>query len=174
MSERVIITDTVRLGIARYTKDQQWAAHSAMEKGCRNIENTAKRHLRWRNAPGAGLGGRATGRLANSLTHNVRSSSTVVEAEVGPGVKYAKWVEGQPVPNRHFVPFSVAPGLREWLKRHGVLTQSRKGGPVKPAYLGTGYVVGGEKSTTPFLEPAARMEIPRVLDDLARALRVGA
>jgi hypothetical protein len=163
----VHVVDTATQGLKDWDRDTKRLLVHTMGVACNRIKNKAKRRLRWRTRPGKGLGGHATSPgLRGSITHRVRIKPGVINGEVGAGVDYAKYVEGwnkagqhQPT-KRHFVSFKTAPGLRKWAKRHGILTRTQSG-KVKPAYLGGGLIVGGEKATTPFLEPTLKeMEGP--------------
>jgi hypothetical protein len=151
MMHNSIDPSSAQQGIKRYTAEQQRAAQSVIYKGAHDIQAAARKRLVWRRGVD-GPGGRFTGRLAGSIAVNIKDRG--LAADIGPGVKYAKHVEGVPQPpRRQFVPFSIAPELRIWLERHGV--------PVPPN--AKGWMVGGERSSTPFMRPAAEEQIPKIL-----------
>ncbi len=109
-----------------------------------------------------------TSRLRSSITSLVTEQQDGAEGRVGTNVSYAPWVHGWQEggtwvgPRRHFVPFSVAPGLKRWLylKAHWDLEKLNK---MK------GIMVGG-KPPTPFLVPLLAKYKPEILDDLRKAL----
>jgi len=170
MMQYSIDPSSAQQGIKRYTAEQQRAAQSVIYKGAHDIQSAARKRLVWRRGVD-GPGGRFTARLAGSIAVNIKDRG--LAADIGPGVKYARFVEGYPTPpKRHFVPFDVAPGLREWLERHGVIAKSK----VKTSFfqnvmqfLGIfrgrrpGWMVGGPKSSTPFMRPAAEEQLPKIL-----------
>lgn len=125
------------------------------------LEREAKKKLRWRRSKGQGLGGRATGYLSHSITHNgPKISGGYMEGRWGTNVKYAKFVEGYPrPPRRHFVPFSIAPDLERWARRHGIEARG-------------GLIVGGIDSTTPFLQPTIAAQKSRLTETLKARLTV--
>lgn len=184
----VIVKSTVGEGIKRYTAEQNKLFRGTMKKGCIMLQSDAKGRLKWRERPGKGLGGRATGALAR-IPYEVKSGKESVEGTVGIGVTYGPYVEGwnsrgEHVPTvRHFLPFvnragQLNEGLYQWAMRHGLLIwQSRKTGrmtkrPGKYGSLSGGLMVGGEQSTTPFLEPAADATLPKILQMFQQALAV--
>jgi hypothetical protein len=155
--------ETVTAGIQRFQVEQQQRAMIALERFAVQVESRTKGKLKWRRRPGRGLGGRATGHLANSYTHELQRSGQDIEVIIGTGVKYAKYVEGQPrPPKRHFVKFSTAPDLFTWLIRHGV----------EVPHSAKGWMVGGEKSVTAHLGPAFHEVAPKALAIMAEQLRV--
>ncbi len=70
---------------------------------------------------------RDTGRLINSIKPSIRAYADRITGEVNAGTNYARFVhEGakhtsDSTTERHFVPFSVAPGLFRWALRNGVI-----------------------------------------------------
>ncbi len=162
---KVLVTSTVAAGVKRFTTQQKAKAAAALLRTALQIETAAKKRLIWRVAKGA-PGGRATGRMANSIRHEPARPQwwgDTLDLTVGVGVKYAKYVEGYPrFPRRHFVPFAVAPGLKLWLARHGV--EVKEGSK--------GIMTGGAISGTKFFEPAANEVLPGAVGKIAEALRV--
>lgn len=161
MADNVIIRETVTAGIRRYTLDQQRRATSAMVKAGNSIKTAAQRRLVHKDSPG-GPGGRDTGHLARSIISRlIRSTPSEIVVRVGPGVKYAKWVEGQPIPKRHALAIAI---LLPWLQRHPAAMAK-----IRP---GQKYVmVGGPQSTTPYMRPAADEVVPTLITKLAAALK---
>jgi hypothetical protein len=163
MNETVIVRETVTAGIRRFTLDQQRKATSAMYKAANDIKTAAQRRLVFRTSA-EGPGGRSDGHLANSIVvSGLRSTPTLISVRVGPGVAYARYVEGYPqAPRRHFLSFKTAPDLMRWLLKHNV--------DVPPN--AKGWMVGGPRSVTPFMRPAADEIAPKLIPQLAAALRV--
>lgn len=70
---------------------------------------------------------RDTGRLINSIKPSIRAYADKITGEVNAGTDYARFIhEGAKRTSgtsteRHFVPFSVAPGLYKWAKRNKVI-----------------------------------------------------
>lgn len=159
----VIAQETVTAGIARYTREQQRRATTAMMRGANEVKNAAQRRLVFRTSK-AGPGGRSDGTLARSIAARLeKSTPTEISAVVAPGVSYARYVEGYPTPpRRHFLPFAVAPDLMRWLDKHGIIVPAKA----------KGWMVGGPQSSTPYLRPAADEVIPKLLPKMAQALRV--
>lgn len=156
------VSETVTTGIRRFQAEQQTRAMTALERFAVQLESKTKERLKWRRRKGRGLGGRATGHLANSYTHEINRQGQDIEVTIGTSVQYARFVEGVPVaPRRHFVPFSTAPGLLEWLMRHGVNVPDSA----------RGWVVGGTDSCTPHLGPAFREVAPKALKIMGEQLR---
>lgn len=153
---RFVVKENVRAGLVAFQNVSQQRAERAMEVACVVVESAAKGKLKWRYRRGMGLGGRATGRLANSYAHRIKTVGTVIEGTIGPGVHHAKYVEGYPQPPRRH--FTSAPGLIEWVWRH---LHKRV----------TGMIVGGAQGTTPHLGPAMREVGPRAMARLAEAMR---
>lgn len=110
-----------------------------------------------------------TGRLRSAITSRITEQRGGVEGRVGTNVGYAPWVHGWYEggewvgPRRHFVPFSVAPGLKLWLKRKAHWD------PKKLERM-KGIMVGG-KPPTPFLIPLLAKYKPEILADLRQALK---
>lgn len=182
----------VKARLGTLTAEMMEKGKKGMVRVTTEVRNRAKQRLRWRKGKGAGEGGRFTARLATSIVPKVTLSETAIEGEVKAGVPYAKYVEGwnkanQHVPvRRHFVSFETAPGLRDWARRHGILTHGRRVATLNaatgargsyyrmtPLYLGKGMMVGGPDSITPFLEPSFKEVIPDAAEYLAGEIRVG-
>lgn len=115
-----------------------------------------------------------TGEMRSSLTSEVTEQGNQIIGTVsatGPGGKYAHFVHGWQEggrwvgPKRHFVPFSVAPGLRLWL--------IRKAGwdPAQVAKM-RGIQVGG-KPPKVFLAPHLTKEREHTLNDIRDTLNGG-
>jgi hypothetical protein len=125
---------------------------------CMRIEADAKRQ-----APSG-----VSSRLRTSITHEVAGRGNTIEGRVGTNVEYAPFVHGELVggqwkgPRRHFVPFSVAPGLKLWLKR-------KAGWDPKRLDKMKGIMVGG-KPPQPFLIPLLAKYRPEILDELRQAI----
>ena len=70
---------------------------------------------------------RDTGRLINSIKPSIRAYANKITGEVNVGTNYARFIhEGAKHTSdtnteRHFVPFSVAPGLYKWAKKNKVI-----------------------------------------------------
>ncbi|MDI6872098.1 MAG: HK97 gp10 family phage protein [Bacillota bacterium] len=129
-------------------------------RACMRIEAEAKR----RTPVGV------SGNLRASIGHKVDQLPDGVEGRVGTRkLVYALfvhgWLEGGRWvgPRRHFVPFSVAPGLKRWLylKAHW--------DPERLERM-KGIMVGG-KPPTPFLIPLLAKYKPEILADLRQALK---
>ena len=158
------VTETVTAGIKKLNREQHRRAVSAITKGMMHVKDKAKNRLKWRTSK-AGPGGRATGALQQSIHDKTTAKPNAITGEVSTKLKYAQYVEGYPKPpRRHFVPFRVAPGLRSWAKRHNLpgrwWGQSSKG-----------MIVGGPKSSTPFLRPAFKENVKKIHRDIEKALR---
>ncbi|MEO0132598.1 MAG: hypothetical protein ABIK73_06710 [candidate division WOR-3 bacterium] len=97
------------------------------------VVNSAKERLKWAiytfdkagRVVSVSGGGRATGMLANSLAFEVVSSKRAIISTIGTNLEYGKYVEFGT--RSHFVPFSVAPQLMLWAKRHGFNVMKRGG-----------------------------------------------
>ena len=143
---------------------------TAMVKVVTEIRNRAKQKLQWRKAPGAGLGGRATGTLARSIVPSVRISHTEIEGTVKAGVGYAKYVEGWNSRNdhtpaeKHYVYGAEGSGIYNWFLRHGKIKRGSK------QHL---FWVGGPGAITPFLEPAFLEVLPSAREILAGSITSG-
>ena len=76
-------------------------------------------------------GYRDTGRLINSIKPSLKVYATKVAGEVNAGTEYARFIhegaehEGNGEITSHFVPFSVAPKLLAWAKRHNIIKNIR-------------------------------------------------
>jgi hypothetical protein len=139
---------------------------SWMVKHGNDVRNSAKENLRWKSAAGA-PGGHASGRLRQSLNWGMVETAAEMSGRVAAGVPYGRYVEGwnkagekKPV-EKHYVPFTTAPGLRIWLERHGVSVPKSA----------QGWVVGGPDAVSPFLEPAFKKHEPGAMRSLRRILR---
>ncbi len=128
-------------------------------RACFRIEAEAKRR--------APVG--VSGLLRAMITSRITERQGGVEGRVGTNVGYAPFVHGWQEggswigPRRHFVPFSVAPGLKLWLKRKAHWD------PKKLERM-KGIMVGG-KPPTPFLIPLLAKYKPEILADLRQALK---
>lgn len=111
-------------------------------------------------------------RLANSINHDVRQTMFGVVGAVGTNVTYAPFQEFGT--KRHFVPFSVAPDLLDWLRRKAKITPMSVGGGRYDLYIrGTntlirraakGIFVSGEAQ--PYLTPAFEKHIDDIIRDI--------
>ena len=150
------VRENVRTGLTAFANLTQQRVERAMDVAAVVVESNVKSRLKWRYRRGKGLGGRASGRLANSYAHTIKTVGTTTETTIGPGVDYAKYVEGYPqAPRRHIC---AAPGLLEWYWRH---TGKRA----------TALWVGGEAGTTPHLGPAMQTAGPKAMARLIDSLR---
>jgi len=166
---RIEVSETVRRRLGDWSERKGRMLASWMTKTCNSIKLDAQRRLVWRTGKGA-PGGRATGGLSKSIQYSVDVLPNRIEGAVGAGVDYAKYVEGwnslgQHVPIvRHFVKFTTAPNLKEWLLRHGVdVPKSAKSWPV-----------GGPDFPSPFLQPAFEAKLPAAISELTRIAMVNA
>ena len=179
----ITVTESVTAGLIRYSAALQRRLTSTMEKGANAIQTRAQAILVFKTGKDA-PGGRDTGHLARSITHNITSSPTSIEAIIGVGVEYGKYVEDAPGARlhplkRHFVPFTTAPGLLGWVLRHipeAKLYYHEERGTYRGHYRGRGtslqglkvkgWMVGGPGSVTPFLRPAFEAEVPGIIAQL--------
>lgn len=179
---RFVVKENVRAGLTAFANLTQQRVERAMDVAAVVVISNVKSRLKWRYKRGKGLGGRASGRLANSYAHKIKTTGTVTETTIGPGAKHGKYVEGYPTaPRRHFVSFKTAPGLLEWAMRHmGTIYSVRVSKNTGKSYvsrkridlnLGGGMMVGGEASTTPHLGPAMQTAGPRAMARLVESLR---
>ena len=106
---------------------------SKLQKWLFRLEATAKKNAS--SKPGVD-----TGRLRSSITHEIRGQGDEILGIVGTNISYARFVEEGT--RRHFVPFSVAPGLARWAARKGIDVSGKKGmmvsGKAQP-FLGPAY-----------------------------------
>ncbi len=173
--------------------DMLQRGQTAMVKVVTEIRNRAKQKLQWRKAPGAGLGGRATGTLARGIIPSVRVSHTEIEGTVKVSVPYGRYVEGwnslgQHTPTvKHWLSFfdkdgTPRWGIINWALRHGVAKYvSRKAqrfakrfSKALPFALSrTAMMVGGPGATTPFLEPTFLEVLPSAREILAGSITSG-
>ena len=175
------VRENVRTGLTAFANLTQQRVERAMDVAAVVVESDVKSRLKWRYKRGRGLGGRATGHLAK-YAHTIKTIGTTTETTIGPGVDYAKYVEGYPqAPRRHFVSFKTAPGLLEWAMRHmGTIYSVRISKNTGKSYvsrkridldLGGGMMVGGEAGTTPHLGPAMQTAGPKAMARLIDSLR---
>jgi len=162
-------TETAVKGVKDYTLKTHIRGTGAILAGCIKMENATKRNLQWKSGRGSPPGGRATGGLKKSYGHTVVSlfSRIKITGIIGTNSKTAKYVEGvgRRIPlRRHFVSFDIAPGLRQWAKRHR-LPKSWWGAKSK------GMMVGGPGSVTPHLRPAFDKNVNAVRRKIEKALR---
>lgn len=169
----VTVTETVSKGIQQVRQRQLRKGERALGLVAADVKSDASSRLKWRSRTGRGQGGRATGRQADAICFDVRTRGGVSEARIGSGTKYGRFVEGFPkAPRKHYVPFKTAPGLRDWARHHGIIFTG-KDGRARAAWRGKGMIVGGESSTTPFLEPAVKAKAPRMLYKMRTVMEVG-
>jgi len=163
------VRETVTKGIKDYTLKMHVRATGAIVKACILIEGATTKNLKWKKSKTSPPGGRASGALQKSYGHRVISlkSRGVITGIVGTNSKYAGYVEGtnrrRPL-KRHFVPFDVAPGLRQWAKSH----------KLPKAWWGPkseGMMVGGPGSITPHLKPAFDKKVRGAQRIIMKALK---
>jgi len=163
MMSMTVASETFTAGARQFTAMQHRRAVAAITKGAIRMKQTAKSKLVWRSSK-AGPGGRASGALERSIHDKTVGRPGLIVGTVSTNAEHAQFVEGIPKPpRRHFVPFSIAPGLRQWAKRHNVPARWW-GAQAK------GMMVGGPKSSTPFMRPAWKERIDSVRHDIERAL----
>lgn len=114
-----VSSNTASAGIVKYKAGVLKALIRALGASSDKIVSDAKETLIWNH-------GRSTGKLADSISGEVKDTGNNVEVSISAKAPYAKYVEEGT--RRHFVPFTVAPEYRIWLLSHGVnLAANAKG-----------------------------------------------
>lgn len=107
----------------KYTHELVQKTIKVIEKYTAIIERDAKKII-------TNEGYRDTGRLINSIKPQVMVYGTKIVGKINSGTKYARFIhegaehEGDKIVS-HFVPFSQAPSLLAWAKKHEIIQKIR-------------------------------------------------